>query len=261
MTIALASLQRNFQNLILQADDHVRVAIDGQDAQDIERRLSIYTSAYRLSLHEALASNFPMLQSHVGTDAFSEIAGQYTRDHPSTSVSVRDFGVELPVWLRLHRANEPCLADLARFEWAMNTAFDAPNAPAISSDALAQFGAAEWASLQFGFAPSVQRFSLATNAHELYEDAVQQSSLRVGITLPHPIEWLAWRHDLIARYRSLEAPEAMALDSLRRGATFGEACERLLERYDDETVPSQAAAFLKRWLLDDLVVAVSVTDR
>jgi len=260
MTAALANLQRNFQSLILQGS-HDGVAVDGHEEQEIQRRLSIYSTAYRLRLHDALASNFSVLQLHAGPDAFREIAEHYTRDHPSTSFSVRDFGVELSSWLKVHRESAPWLADLAKFEWAMNAAFDAPNATTISSDALARFDVEDWALLQFRFAPCVQRFHMTTNAQELYDDAVRQADARDRATLPQAVEWLAWRQDLTAHYRFLEAPEALALDALRDGATFGDACERLLECCDDEAVPLQAAAFLKRWLLDDLIVDVSVAGR
>jgi hypothetical protein len=68
--------------------------------------------------------------------------------------------------------------------------------------------------------------------------------------------WVLWRRDLIVRWRSLAADEAVALDALRSGAPFGEICELLCEHVDPDGAGMHAASLLKRWLNDGLLSGV-----
>ena len=249
----LAAIQRRLQDNLLR---------DGHDVSDLTNdasaleRLSIYSTAYRLRLQEALAANFPMLCVHLGKEAFNALALEYLDAQPSRHVSVRAFGLNLSDWLRTQRTDEPWLAEFARLEWAVGCAFDALDAAAISVDTLAQIEPARWPHLTFRFAPSVHRLSLHTNAASLYASAVKEQPPAAGVTQPEADEWLAYRTDGSAHYRSLAANEAVAFDVLYGDGTFADACERLFELTHEESVSMQAAAFLKRWLEDELIVAV-----
>jgi hypothetical protein len=256
-TPTLAAMQRKLQdNILRDARDVGDLAGDGSSPE----RLSIYSTAYRLRLQEALAANFPMLCVHLGKDAFAALALEYLDVHPSRHVSVRAFGANLAEWLRTQRAAEPWLADFARLEWTLGGAFDAVDTAALSVDALAQIEPARWPHLTFRFAPTVQRLSLHTNAASLYASAVKEQPAAAGVTLPEAEEWLVYRTDGTAHYRSLATNEAVTFDVLYGDGTFAEDCERFFELTNEETVAMQAAAFLKRWLEDELIVAVAERD-
>jgi len=68
--------------------------------------------------------------------------------------------------------------------------------------------------------------------------------------------WVLWRSDLVVRWRSLSVDEAVALDAVRTGATFGEVCELLCEHVDPDSAGMHAASLLKRWLNDGLLAGV-----
>jgi Putative DNA-binding domain len=258
----LVSLQRAFQELILKSAPDARGIIRSDDPADGAKRLSIYSSAYRLRLEEALAANFPMLHTHLGDEMFSAVACRYLDAHPSSYKSIRTFGVHLPQWLENNRAQEPWLADFARLEWSLGTAFDAPDSLAIGIESLAGISPQDWSVLTFRFAPATQRLTLQTNAASLYAAAANEESARTaspercrsGHVLPHACEWLVWRRSMQAQYRSLTLAESVAIATLLAGRTFGDVCERLAEFEDDASVPRQAASFLKRWLIDELIV-------
>lgn len=253
-TPTLAAMQRKLQDSILRGASDVGDLAGGDSAAE---RLSIYSTAYRLRLQEALAANFPMLCVHLGKDAFDLLALEYLDAHPSRHVSVRAFGSNLTEWLRTQRGDEPWLADFARLEWALGCAFDAVDTPAVSVDGLAQIEPARWPHLTFRFAPTVQRLSLHTNAASLYASAVKEQPPAAGVTVPEPDEWLVYRTGGAAHYRSLATNEAVTFDVLHEDGTFADACERFFELTNEETVAMQAAAFLKRWLEDELIVAVA----
>lgn len=50
------------------------------------------------------------------------------------------------------------------------------------------------------------------------------------------------------RYRSMEADEADALDSVEQGFSFAEVCERLCEWHASDVVAMRAAMLLKAWI-------------
>ena len=257
MSSDLQRLQRDMQRAIMAAAPPP-AAVRGRDAEDRALRFGIYTSAYRLRLQEALAHNFPMLCAHLGDAAFGALANAHLDAHPSTQPSIRMFGEALAHWLERHEPAAPWLAELAHFEWTLGCAFDVPDDPALNLDALAHIEPNQWARLQFQFARSVHRVTCWTNAPALYESAAAGRGPAAGRREPQPTQWLIWRQALTPRYRAMTETESLAFDALASGATFGGMCAILLEHYDDEEVPREAAACLKRWLADELVVTLSL---
>jgi hypothetical protein len=254
----LASAQRRLQSLIL----HGAAAGDGfvrsDDGKDAAERLSIYSSAYRLRLQDALEANFPMLQTHLGPQSFATIAHEYIDAHPSSYVSIRSFGTHLPHWLEMHRSAAPWLHELACFEWALGGAFDVIDTAVIGIESLAGIEPTDWSMLTFHFSPAVQRLTLHTNAAALYMAAANEAPSPAGQVLAAPGDWLVWRSALLAQYRSMSRAEALAFDTLLTGETFGAACERLSDLDEAEPVPMLAASFLKRWIMDEIIIDLVV---
>ena len=250
MTTQLEHLQREMQQMILQRHD----LACSYDAPGRAERLAIYANAYASRLHEALAHNFSTLESLIGHAAFAGLAGRYIDAHPSTFASIRAFGDRLPTLLASHRSDEPWLPEVAALEWALGAAFDAPNQSALTIDALSSVAPHQWPQLRFEFARAAQRLDLATNAAQIYESVAAGNPVPAGHLEPQPAAWLIWRQGLEPRYRSMGALEVLAFDALAGGCTFGEMCERLLDRSAEDEVPLQAAAYLKRWIADELIV-------
>jgi hypothetical protein len=256
MSIDLQRLQLEMQRAIM-TDAHAPTFVQGRDASDRACRFGIYATAYRSRLTEALAHNFPMLQSHLGEASWAPLASAYIDTHPSVHASIRAFGDRLAAWLEETRPEAPWLAELAHLEWMLGCAFDAPDDRPMSMDALAGIEPSQWAMLRFHFARSVRRLTCHTNAPTLYEHITSGAADMRGERAAQPEPWLIWRQQLTARYRSMTSAEALAFDALARGETFGDMCALLLEYYSDDDAPLQAAACLKRWLADELVVAFS----
>lgn len=244
------------QRAIMNSNDRFD-PVRGVDSSDQAARMQIYAFAYRSRLQEALAHNFPVLQSHLGESAFAALAGSYIEAHPSTFVSIRAFGDRFAPWLATQRPSEPWLHEFATLEWRLGCAFDAPNDSAVRMNAFAALSPEDWPHLKLTFARSIWRLDLATNAAELYGSSVESGSIVAGRIDAQPEPWLIWRHDLVARYRSMTALEALAFDALASGETFGAACEDLLDFGSEEEVPTRAASYLKRWIADELIVTFS----
>jgi len=251
----LAELQRAFKNHLLHDDDRLARQVVSSGGLPLELRLGVYADAYQARLAEALASNYPRLQQHLGAQPFRSLSRAYLAAHPSHTVSVRWFGDRLPHYLarQTRYTARPWLAELAHWEWAIAAAFDAADAAPLSPVTLSKVAPAAWATLRFGIHPSAQRLQLQTNAPALFKALSEETEWPSPLTLEQPQDWLIWRQDLAPKYRSLAPDEARAFDLMCSHASFGEICEALCEWHEPDQVPAQAASLLQRWLSDQVL--------
>jgi hypothetical protein len=228
---ALADLQRQFQECILNGDPAILRSIESAQNVDAATRLNVYSQAYRLRLTEALANNFPRLCDWLGAEAFAGIADAYFASHPSHFRSIRWVGAELAACLELSHPDEPWLADLAQWEWALAAAFDAADAAPLTETDFATTAPERWPALRFQFHPAARVVHFETNAPAVFKA-------------------------LATRFRSLDESEHRALDRAFSGAAFDDICDALCETLAPEDVPMRAAGLLKGWIADGLIVGV-----
>ena len=256
---ALARLQRQFQDYLLRGDGAVEARVLGTERVPVATRLGIYSGAYRSRLADALASNYPVLAQLLGEADFGSLAAEYIAAHDSPFYSIRYYGHELATFLatREHYAAAPVLAELAQWEWAMSSVFDAGDAAPLAPEDLARIAPAKWAQLRFRWHPSVQRLTLWWNVPQLWK-ALSEEGERPEMTLgAAPAEWLLWRESLTSYFRSLGKAEASVLDAARNGWPFGELCTLLCEELGESEAPAQAAALLRGWITAGLIIKTS----
>ena len=251
----LAELQRRFQEYVRERGGDVASLVVADDRADAGQRMDVYFHAYRLRLVEVLASDYPALATMAGADELDRIGRAYIDAHPSEHPSVRWFGRRLAAFLRVHEPQRPLYAELAAFEWAQGEAFDARDTPGLALEEVGRIPPDQWPDMRFTPQPSLHRLDLEWNAPTIVQ-AVDD-----GRAPPEPVRgpstaWLLWRRDLIVRWRSLTADEAVAIDAVRGGAPFGEVCELLCEHVDPDSAGMHAASLLKRWLADGLLAGV-----
>jgi len=251
----LPRTQGDFQHYLLRREGPIAGEIMGDAQLDAATRLEIYASAYRLRLIEALDGDFVALKAHVGAERFEEIARAYIDAHPSDHFSLRHFGRHMANFLAATNPyrNEPLLAELAIFDWALTDSFDAADGTVATVEDMAKITPDAWPHLVFVPHASVQRLNLRWNAPAIWKAADKDQPLPVPEKAPHPIGWVMWRQELQIYFRSLSVDEAFALDSLLRGENFGTICEGLTEWIDAQNVAVHAAGLLKQWLTDGLV--------
>lgn len=254
----LAPTQHEFQNYLLDGGDTIVARVVDAGALDAHARLAIYAEAYRLRLLEALETDFVALRALLGNEAFTQLGRAYIAAHPSRHPSLRHFGRQLAEFLGAASPwkDQPWLAELAAFEWALTDAFDAADDPILDIDAIAAIAPTDWPRLRFEPHASLVRLDLRWNASVLWKAADQ------GLDMPPPVAsdiatpWVIWRRDLQSYFRSLDASEAGTLDALRTGANFAALCEVLCEWIDANEVPTHAAGLLKRWGTDGMLRAL-----
>jgi hypothetical protein len=255
----LARVQGDFQDYLLRGGTALEGHVIGTARVPVATRLGIYGGAYRSRLAEALESNFPVLAKLLGAADFHSLAADYIRTHDSPFFSIRYYGDALPEFLAGHEdyLAAPVLAELARWEWAMTSVFDAADAVPLGHEALSHVAPQQWAQLRFSWHPSVQRLALSWNVPQLWQALSDDSARPPAMLAATPMEWLLWRQELTTYFRSLEKSEATVLDGALRGWPFGELCELLCTELGEQQAPAQAAALLRSWVDSGLIVGIA----
>ncbi len=257
---ALPRTQGNFQNYLLRQEGPITGEIMGDVRLDAVTRMKIYANAYRLRLIEALEGDFVALKAHVGPERFEGIARAYIDAHPSDHFSLRYYGRHMARFLSgadPYR-DEPLLAELATFDWALTDSFDAADSMVATIEDMAKIAPDSWPQLVFVPHASVQRLNLEWNGPAIWKAADKDEPLPSPEKAPHPIGWVMWRQGLQIYFRSLSVDEAFALDALLRGENFSAICEDLTEWVDAQNVAVHAAGLLKQWLTDGLIKEIKI---
>lgn len=254
----LPDLQSRFHRFVVAGDDTFRHDIVDDGRVDVDVRLAVYYDGYRLRLIEALETDFVALKAVLGDDKFDDMARVYIDAHTSDHFSLRHFGRHLPGFLSGHEPwkDEPQLADIATFEWAMTNAFDAEDAPLATVADMAAVSLEDWPALTFVLHPAVQRIDIRWNAPALWNAAKNSEPLPSSEQSPWPVGWVVWRQDLQVYFRSLSVDQTWMLDALRDGKSFADICEGLTEWIDAQNVALHAAGMLKQWLEDGMIAHI-----
>ena len=252
---SLRALQTQFLAYLRAPETQMQPAVVNTATVSADLRLKIYVDAYRLRLVDALADNYPVLHTLLGDDAFTELGARYLQAQPSQHFSIRHFGHRLAEFAaaEMPYAQQPVLADVAKFEWALRDVFDAADAIALTPNDLAAIAPELWPELRFKLHPAVRRLDLTWNAPALWKAIDEQLEPPPPQMNNHLTAWLIWRHDLKIQFRSLEVDEAWALDALRLNTTFADLCAGLCEWVDESQASLHAARLVRRWLTDGIL--------
>ncbi len=265
----LREWQEQFQTLVLnefsapkaETQEQCEIAFL-QEAEEREQRLSIYQNAYHLRLSEALRTNFSALHKLLGDTDFYLAARQFLQQHPPSTTSIRWFGEGFAAWLTHQKpySEQPAIAELATFEWALRHAIDAADAERAHVNYMTEIPPEKWAELYFSLHPSVNILFFKWNAiavwHALEKDEAPPAPQ------PTPTNWLVYREkSLVNAWRSASREEIEALQILVGNNSFGDLCEYIYEQMQDpQQAMLQAATWLKSWIEEGLLVACKKTN-
>ncbi len=260
MTPRLAELQSSLQAAILDNDDAVLPLIRDSAKENRKALLGVYRNAYALRLIEALKVEYEFLHGFFGETEFTAMARAYIGAHLSRSPNIRWIGAALPDFLAATApyTTSPVIADLARLEKALNDAFDAADSPVAGQEVLAGVPADAWGRLVIEFHPSLRLVCLRTNAAAILAAVRKGETPPAGHLLGTEARYVAWRQDGIAKFRPLEAEEAMAITSAFDKVPFAILCEMIATYADPDTAAARAAGYLAGWFQSELIASVRV---
>ena len=256
----LAELQRAFQCRVLGHSPEIVAAIAGSESLSAESRLGVYEYAFTARLAEALTATYPAIQRYLGRADFDALVADFAVACPPTHFSIRYYGENLHAFVakRFAKTRAAGLSELARWEWLLCAAFDAPDSPARSPSEMQGIPPEAWGSAQFRLSASLQRCRLTTNAVQWWQALCAEGPRPSRWRHTKATEWVLWRADLKTYFRSLTQDEAWALDAVAQGRSFGAVCEGLAQFGKKDNAPLRAATLLQRWFQDGWVTEVLV---
>jgi hypothetical protein len=109
------------------------------NGSDPARRLAVYRNNVVISLIDALAETFPVVQQLVGDEFFSAMAGVFVRGAPPQTRILAFYGEAFAGFIEQFEpaASVPYLVDVARLEMARVHAYHAADAEPVSDEAVA----------------------------------------------------------------------------------------------------------------------------
>jgi hypothetical protein len=157
----LLELQMRLRRAVLGGDTAEIVAAIQGDGLDPAARLGIYRNHAFATLGDALQGTFPVVCRLVDKRFFAYAAHEYLREHPPHSRCLVEYGADFADFLARFEPcqNLPYLADVARFEWALNIAATVREATPLQEETLAAVPAQQAAYVALRLQPSLSYFA------------------------------------------------------------------------------------------------------
>ncbi|HEY3808972.1 MAG TPA: DNA-binding domain-containing protein [Steroidobacteraceae bacterium] len=250
----LASLQGRISDALLEGAHSAVLATLANELGLDPLLLAIHANTVAATLGNALALSFPAVRAIVGADFFEGACRQFIARHPPQQACLHEYGQAFPLFLaQFPPARElHYLADVARLEWAVNRALNAPEAPGLNLDALAALPPERMAQVCFVPHPALSLLRLATPADEIWRAVLAQNevAMRTLDVRTGPVWLLVERNTAGVQVQRLEPVRG---EFLRR-LCAGEALEAALESAGDESLANTlaeqlAAGRFTHWML------------
>lgn len=228
---ALAAVQRTMHDALIDPSDPSAQALFLSDGRlGAAGGLAIYQRGYFLRLAACMREQFPALCHALGRALFDDFVADYIRDCPPERHTLYDLGRRFPSWMEANRPDRASreawvdfMIDLARFEYAAFTMFDAHG---HEGQPFATMATADHAlRLQPAFALGSYGFPVASYYH-----AVRRGEAPL-LPAPVPSHFALVRLEYLTRTVALDAMQHALLDALQAGSTVAAALTQLRARY------------------------------
>ncbi|MCP5268248.1 MAG: putative DNA-binding domain-containing protein [Zoogloeaceae bacterium] len=199
------------------------------NGSDAAQRFGVYRNNVTVSLIEALADSFPIVQQLVGDAFFRAMAGEFARQSPPTSPVLAWYGDAFADFVAAFPpvAGVPYLADVARLEYARVLAFHAADADPVPVAEIAAClnDADALPALRLQLHPSLQVIDSPFAITSLW-GAHQGSGDLADIDPAQPECALVLRHGLSVEVMAVPAAAGRFIDALQAGASLGDAVQQ-----------------------------------
>lgn len=245
------SCQSAFAAALLNPDLPCPGGLTSWNGSDPEVRFAVYRNNVTVSLIDALADTFPVVQALVGDDFFRAMARVFVQTNPPRSRLMVYYGDSFADFVASFSpaASVPYLADVARLEMARVRAYHAADVAPIQTEALqaALADPEDLLLLRLHVHPSVQLIESPFAVASLW--AAHQGALCLTSVDPDVAQGaLVFRQGLDVDTVELKPGEARFVSALQIGQTLLEAAQAAASS-DAEFDLSQALASLLRWRL------------
>jgi hypothetical protein len=195
-----------------------------------ERRLGVYRNNVVVSLRGVLESSFPATRRRLGAERFAALAEGFIRAEPPLRPQLSGYGAGFPAFLArsVEDAALPCLADVARLEWAREEAYYAADAPPLALTALASIPVERYPKLCFEPHPSLRLICSAGPVFTLWQaaldDATEGSAAAVSSGGAEQV--LVVRPEMTVTTRPIARADLLLVEALVEGLPLAAAAAR-----------------------------------
>ena len=172
----LRDLQRAIcASLVAHDDGNVSAYIAGGSLSAAER-LSIYRNTFLSVAANALRLSYPAIHRLVGAEFFDAAAHQFIAEEPPQSACLDDYGPAFGEFLARFGPAAPLayLPDVARLEWAVNSALHAPDIEPLDLAQLAALSETDHPLVHFVLHPSVSVIRADYPVDEIWRGVLEQ---------------------------------------------------------------------------------------
>lgn len=196
-------------------------------------RLDVYRNTLAGTCVRALGLAFPTVSRLVGREFFEGAAQIFAQGHPPAAPDLNAYGIGFPEFLE---GFAPCaslayLPDVARLDWAVVRALNAPDMQPLALDALADLPEAAAASLRFRAHPSVTVLRSEFPVDQIWQTVLLQDDEGMAA-----VDLAAGPVHLVVQ-RTGDAPRVLRLSErdwrFATGLFDGRPLEALLEEFGD----------------------------
>lgn len=222
-----------------------------------EDQIEVYRAQVFIRHLECLEDDYPTLRTLLGDEGFQHLVRGYLTSFPPTSFSLRDLGVHLIEHVSTSPDIDPSarslLVDVARLEWALIEAFDAPSLPPLDPRVLADAGE-DIAAMRFVTCPSLHLLALDHPIHDVRAAIDEDAPWSVPPKAPTFLAVHRPAQDPVWFVLSARAYEA--LGHLDQGIPLGDAFDRVaagLSEADVAAMESEVGGWVREWVVRGVV--------
>ncbi len=248
----LLDVERAFRATFLEPENGDAAEHVIADGISPDERLDIYRNTFIAALTKALRLNFPAVLRLVGDEFLDAAARIFIEAHPPKSAWLDAYGGEFSAFLAAFPASSSLtyLADVARLEWAVASAFHAPERTALDLGRMSNIPPEDHGRLRFVPDPSLSLVPVDHPADEIWQAVLDEDDAAMAaIDLSAGSRWLQVRRlDAGVDVTRLDEADALFLSELCEGVRLEDA----LETSPDIDAPTVLARFLADGLFVDI---------
>jgi Putative DNA-binding domain len=222
MTFVLRDLQAAFAAHIVEGDGERLTSHVVGDSIAAAARLRVHRHHVFDSLATALAGTFATVRALVGEDFFRTMARAYVaRTLPAQPV-LTEYGADFPGFVADYGPAQglPYLADIARLDWALNAAFQAPRVTALGVADLQAVAVEQLPAQRLALAPGHAQIHSRHPIDRIWAAAQPGAGAEALDLLSGPVRLLVLRRADDAAFVAIGLGEASFLAALAEGETL-----------------------------------------
>jgi hypothetical protein len=184
----------------------------------------------------------------------------YLNAYPSHHFSVRPLGRHVAKFLKNTPSCDPCFAELAEFEWALNKALFAKDEERLTMATLSAIAPEQWGQMLLRLHPSVQTMRSAYNTTERWQAVNNEQEDIASVLLDSPLYLLIWQRDYEAYFCGITSEQQCLIRAIDQSEPFAVLCETMLEYFTEEEVVPWVANTLHQWVDAGIFSGISFDD-